>query len=52
LGGFLAYSGMPLSLPVLLLIFAGLSLLAWLIMRRIFSGPNGQVTTFDHDVND
>ncbi|MCJ8334667.1 MAG: hypothetical protein MJH10_10540 [Epibacterium sp.] len=41
-----------LGLPALLLIFAALSLAAWLILRRSFALPKGQVKTFDHDIND
>lgn len=40
------------SLPMLLVIFAASSLITWLILRRIFALPNGQVKTFDHDIND
>ena len=41
-----------LSLPTLTLIFAALSLAAWLLLRRFFALPKGQVKTFDHDIND
>ena len=41
-----------MGLPALLLIFAALSLAAWLILRRSFALPKGQVKTFDHDIND
>lgn len=41
-----------LSLPMLLLVFAALSLVTWLLLRRLFSLPKGQVKTFDHDIND
>ncbi|MBO9473469.1 hypothetical protein J7413_07970 [Shimia sp. R10_1] len=41
-----------LSVPMLLLIFAALSLAAWLILRRVFALPKGQVKTFDTDIND
>ena len=41
-----------LGLPALLLVFAALSLAAWLILRRSFALPKGQVKTFDHDIND
>ena len=41
-----------LGLPALLLAFAALSLVAWLILRRSFALPKGQVKTFDHDIND
>ena len=40
------------SASVILLIFASLSLIAWLILRRIFALSKGQVKTFDHDIND
>ncbi len=43
---------LPLSLPLALLIFAGLSLIAWLGLRRAFALPRGQVKTFDSDIND
>lgn len=45
----------PLSLAspaMLFLIFAALSLIAWLLMRRFFALPSGQVKTFDSDIND
>ncbi|AZV77668.1 hypothetical protein EBB79_07025 [Parasedimentitalea marina] len=45
-------TGLSLSFPMLMLIFAALSLVAWLIMRRVFARPQGQVKTFDHDIND
>jgi len=45
-------TGLSLGLPALLLIFAGLSLVAWLLMRRFFSMPKGQVKTFEGDIND
>ncbi|MDC0737371.1 hypothetical protein N6L24_03710 [Cognatishimia sp. SS12] len=41
-----------LSPAAILLIFAALSLVAWLLLRRFFSLPQGQVKTFDHDIND
>ena len=45
-------TGLSLGLPALLLIFSGLSLVAWLLMRRFFSMPKGQVKTFEGDIND
>ncbi len=45
-------TGLSLGLPVLLLIWAALSLIAWLILRRLFALPRGQVKRFDHDIND
>ncbi|CUJ33798.1 NfeD family protein [Cognatishimia activa] len=41
-----------LSIPAILLIFAVISLIAWLALRRHFALPKGQVKTFDHDIND
>lgn len=41
-----------LSVPMLLLVFAALSLMAWLVLRKIFALPKGQVKTFNHDIND
>ncbi|MFV1599365.1 MULTISPECIES: hypothetical protein [unclassified Phaeobacter] len=41
-----------ITLPVLLLIYATLSLIAWLVLRHFFKGPKGQVKHFDHDIND
>ncbi len=40
------------GLPLLGLIFAGLSLIAWLVLRRFFAMPKGQVKTFEGDIND
>ncbi|WP_299350219.1 hypothetical protein [uncultured Shimia sp.] len=41
-----------LSVPMLLLIFAALSLVSWLLLKRFFALPKGQVKTFNHDIND
>lgn len=41
-----------LSVPVLLLLFAALSLVTWLLLRRFFALPKGQVKTFHHDINE
>ena len=51
-GLLLIIPGVTPSLPVLALIFAVLSLVAWLVLRRVFSLPHGQVKTFNHDIND
>lgn len=45
-------TGLSVGLPLLLLIFAFLSLCAWLALRRWFSLPKGQVRHFDHDINE
>lgn len=46
--------GIPIgaSLPALLMIFAVVSLLAWLGLRRWLGVFQGQVKNFDHDIND
>jgi len=41
-----------LSLPVTLVIFAVLSLIAYIGLRWIFGLKTGQVRTFDTDIND
>lgn len=44
-----------LSLPMgpagLFALFAGLSLLAWFVLRRIFRAPNDQTRYIDEDIN-
>jgi len=52
MGVILLAAGQSLSIPMILLIFAALSLVAWLVLRRVFELPGGQVKTFDHDIND
>jgi inner membrane protein len=42
----------PQSFPPLLLIFAALSVLAWIVLRRVAGVRNGQVQISDRDVND
>ena len=45
----------PLSLlspALVVLVFAALSLTAWLVLRRVYALPRGQVKHFDHDIND
>ncbi len=51
-GVILALTGVSKSLAILLLVFAVLSLVSWLALRRFFSLPHGQVKTFDHDINE
>ena len=38
--------------PLSVLMFAVISLIATLVLRKIFSLPKGQVKTFDDDIND
>jgi inner membrane protein len=40
------------SVPMLLLVFAVVSLLSWLALRRWVGVYRGQVKRFDHDIND
>ena len=40
------------SLPILLLVFAVVSLVSWLALRRWAGVYRGQVKTFDRDIND
>jgi inner membrane protein len=49
---FLLLLGPTFGLPVLLLLFAALSLLSWLALRKMFALPKGQVKNFDGDIND
>ncbi|WP_095587499.1 NfeD family protein [Actibacterium ureilyticum] len=50
-GGLLA-AGFSFSLSVLLVIFAILSLVSWLALRKIFGIRQGQVKVWDRDIND
>ncbi len=50
--GFLVAIGVTGSLPLLLLIFAVLSFVAWVILKRAFGRADGQVKLWDRDVND
>jgi len=51
-GLLLLATGAAWGLPLLLLIFAGISLAAWLLLKRFFALPKGQVKKFNHDIND
>ena len=44
--------GLSGSLPALLLIFAVLSLVAWLALRPLMGVRKGQVKHFEHDINE
>ncbi|GHF53461.1 NfeD family protein [Seohaeicola zhoushanensis] len=44
--------GITPSLPVMLFVWAGLALAAWLVLRRIFMLPKGQVKRFNTDINE
>lgn len=51
MGLVLIVAPMALGLPLLLVIFAALSLVAWAVLRRIFSLKDGQVRRVRDDVN-
>jgi len=45
-------AGSALSLTGTLLIFAILSLIAWLVLQKVFAMKKGQVKTFTDDINE
>ncbi|MFV0513114.1 MAG: NfeD family protein [Jhaorihella sp.] len=45
-------TGLALGPAQLALVFAALSLIAWLVLRRVFAARNGQVRRFEDDIND
>ncbi|WP_145104897.1 NfeD family protein [Cereibacter sediminicola] len=50
--GGLIWLGLEAGLPLLLVIFALVSLGVWLAMRRIFGLPQASVKVWDRDIND
>ncbi|MCB5408825.1 NfeD family protein [Pseudogemmobacter faecipullorum] len=52
LTGLLLLIGLTPGLPVLLLVFALLSLIAWGLVRRLAGKREGQVKIWDRDIND
>lgn len=50
--GVLVGIGVPAGPTALILIFAVVSVLAWLILRRVVGVRDGQVKVWDHDIND
>ena len=40
------------SMPITLVVFAALSLVAWIALRRIVGVRAGQIKTFDKDINE
>lgn len=52
MSGIVAFSLLSLSVSAMLAVFALLSLIAWLGLRRAFRPPTGTVKTFEHDIND
>ncbi len=50
--GLLLLTPLSPSMPVLLTLFAGLSLLSWLALRRYFRAPGGNTRLVHKDIND
>jgi len=51
-GGLLAFGVLGTSLPVLVLVFAVISLVAWVALRKVFGLRHGQVKIWKKDIND
>ena len=52
LTGIIVALGIPAGVPALILVFAIASLIAWLILRRTMGVRQGQVKSWDRDIND
>ena len=50
--GILVGFGIPAGLPAMILIFAVVSVVAWLVLRRVVGVRDGQVKVWDRDIND
>ncbi|OWU84445.1 hypothetical protein ATO6_12120 [Oceanicola sp. 22II-s10i] len=50
--GVLVLTGLALSLPLMLVEFAALSLVTWLILRRVFARPGSNARIVRRDIND
>mgnify|MGYP001138908786 CR=1 FL=1 len=50
--GILVGIGVTAGLPALILIFAVVSVVAWLVLRRVVGVREGQVKIWDRDIND
>ena len=50
--GALVGRGLPAGVPALILIFAVVSVVAWLVLRRVVGVREGQVKIWDRDIND
>ncbi len=50
--GALVGLGVSASIPALILIFAVVSVVAWLVLRRVVGVRDGQVKIWDRDIND
>ncbi len=52
LGLAIGVPGLSGSLPVTLVVFAALSLIAWIVIRRVLGVRPGQVKIWDRDINE
>jgi inner membrane protein len=50
--GILVGLGITAGLPALILIFAVVSVVTWLVLRRVVGVRDGQVKIWDRDIND
>lgn len=50
--GVLVGLGIPAGVPALILIFAVVSVVAWLVLRKAVGVREGQVKIWDRDIND
>jgi membrane protein implicated in regulation of membrane protease activity len=50
--GVLVGVGISAGLPALILIFAVVSVVAWLVLRKVVGVREGQVKIWDRDIND
>ena len=48
----LGIPGLAGSMPAMLLLFAVISLVAWLVIRRAVGVRKGQLKIFEHDINE
>ena len=51
-GVLIAMSVLGTSLPVMVLVFAVVSLLSWIALRKVFGLRKGQVKIWEKDIND
>ena len=51
-GALIALGVLGSSLPVMILVAALVSLIAWLVIRKVFGLRRGQVKIWKHDIND
>jgi membrane protein implicated in regulation of membrane protease activity len=52
LTGLVMLTGIVMTLPQTLLVFAVFSLGAWLLLKKVFRTEHSSAKTFDHDIND